>query len=230
MYRLIGTRPVSGYWEEIYRGGHRQNYPWDAVVSFVFGSAPKDVPRGQVQVLEVGFGTGSNLWFAAREGFSVAGIEMNPAAVNAARERFAEDGLHGELEEGSFTSLPFADTRFDLVIDRAALTCSPLSEIGAAFREIARVTRPGGRFFFNPYAGNHTSAASGRPGEGCVRENIETGSLAGLDRIAFLEEVDVRMLFSSGWEIESMKLLQLEERAGRAPDMHSEWRVVARRV
>lgn len=220
---------MAGYWEDTYRGGHRQSYPWDSVVSFVFRAAPNGVARRDVQILEVGFGTGSNLWFAAREGFSVAGIEMSPSAVAAARERFATEGLDGELEEGSFTSLPFKDARFDLVVDRAALTCAPLEDIAAAVEEIARVTKQGGRFFFNPYAASHTSAGSGMPCKGRVREDITEGSLAGLDRIAFLEEQDVRLLLTDGWGIESMKLLELSEYAGGRSDLHSEWRVIARR-
>ncbi|KQI09009.1 hypothetical protein K777_09955, partial [Campylobacter coli CVM 41970] len=31
--------------------------------------------RSKINILELGFGTGANLWFCAKEGFSVSGIE-----------------------------------------------------------------------------------------------------------------------------------------------------------
>ena len=84
-------------WEEKYASGHSQNYPWDAVVSFVFRHAPRSIPRSEVKILEVGFGTGANLWFAAREGFDVSGIEGSKTAVLGARNRFAKENIAGDL-------------------------------------------------------------------------------------------------------------------------------------
>ena len=38
-------------------------------------------------------------------------------------KRFEREGLSGDLRVGNFTSLPFDDNSFDLVIDRASLCC-----------------------------------------------------------------------------------------------------------
>jgi len=218
---------VSDFWEKRYKGGHRQRYPWDSVVSFIFRSVPHDRKREDVSILEVGFGTGANLWFAAREGFRVSGIEAVPAAIETAKNRFADEGLTGDLRQGSFTDLPFPDESFDLIIDRASLACSPLSEIQDAINEITRVAKPGCRFFFNTYADSHSSARSGRDAGGRVREDISEGSLAGLDRIAFLTASDVIDLLEPAWRIESMKRLELIEMISAVRDIHSEWRVIA---
>jgi len=64
----------SSFWDKRYLSGYAQSYPWDSVVSFIFRNAPKDRPRSEIKVLEVGFGTGPNLWFAAREGFRTSGV------------------------------------------------------------------------------------------------------------------------------------------------------------
>ena len=93
---------MSRYWEDAYRNGHRQAYPWDAVVSFVMRNAPRDRPRDQVRILEVGCGTASNLWFASREGFNVSGIDISSDAIQFARTWFEREGLKGDLREGSF--------------------------------------------------------------------------------------------------------------------------------
>ena len=75
-------------WEQKYSSGHAERYPWDAVVTFIFRNYPRNVARENVRILEVGFGTGPNLWFASREGFSVSGIEGSQSAVDYARSRF----------------------------------------------------------------------------------------------------------------------------------------------
>ena len=74
-------------WESNYLSGHSQLYPWDLVVSFIFRNAPLKSPRKNIKILEIGFGSGSNLWFAAREGFDVYGIEASKIAVNFAKQR-----------------------------------------------------------------------------------------------------------------------------------------------
>ena len=95
-------------WEDIYSSGrHLNRYPWDSVVSFIYRFKPNVEPRSKVNVLEIGFGSGSNLWFAAREGFSVFGVEFSPSAVEFATNRFKSDSLSGNLRLGDFCSLPF---------------------------------------------------------------------------------------------------------------------------
>ena len=62
---------MESFWEKtIYASGKQLNlYPYDSVVSFIFRSYPRQKPRHQVHVLEIGCGAGNNLWFISREGF-----------------------------------------------------------------------------------------------------------------------------------------------------------------
>lgn len=218
---------MSEFWNKRYNAGHQQRYPWDSVVSFVFRETAAVSNREEVSILEVGFGTGANLLFAAREGFKVAGVEYVQSAVDVACRRFKEEGLQGQLLQGSFTSLPFEDDSFDLVIDRAALTCVPLSDISRSIKEITRVSKHGARFFFNPYADSHSSSSSGEPTHGKARLNITEGSLAGLDCISFLSVDDIKELFVENWRIDSMKRLELVEMKDATRNMHAEWHVIA---
>ena len=110
-------------WEKKYASGHQSFYPWDIVVSFIYRNRCKSKKNSEHSVLEVGFGTGNNLWFAAREGFKVSGVEGSHTAVSVAKKRFAQDELSGDLRTGNFTKLPFEDDYFDLAFDRGSLTC-----------------------------------------------------------------------------------------------------------
>ncbi len=213
-------------WDEKYAAGHRERWPWDAVVSFVFRHAPRDRPRHDVRVCEVGFGTGNNLWFAACEGFAVSGVEGSARAVEEAKARFAADGLAGDLRTGDFTALPFEDASVDLVIDRGALTCVGLSAMRTAVGEVARILRPGGRFLFNPYADTSTSATSGRDGGDGVRVDITDGTLTGVGQICFLGEAQVRSVLE-GWTLHALELVTRADRVVEPPVLHAEWRAIA---
>jgi SAM-dependent methyltransferase len=213
-------------WETKYAAGHEERYPWDAVVSFVFRHAPRGCPRSEVRLLEVGFGTGSNLWFAAREGFQVAGIEGSPSAVARACTRFTEEGLDGDLRVGDFASLPFEDQSFDLVVDRGALTCVGHTVAARAIGEIRRVLKPGGRFLFTPYGAHATSAASGVGDDDGLRHEMTDGTMVGVGHIAFYNEARIRALLCD-WNVRSLARLDSIELIAESPVVHGEWRVVA---
>jgi SAM-dependent methyltransferase len=217
-------------WEEKYAAGHSQLYPWDIVVSFVFRQAPRDRPRHEVHILEIGFGTGSNLWFAAREGFSVAGVEGSASGVATARTRFEAEGLAGDLRVGDFTEpLGFPDRSFDLVIDRGALCCCGFSRGRRAIAEVARMLRPGGAFLFTPYSKAHAGFRQGTErGDGLVAE-IAAGHLKGFGQICFYGRDDVLAAFDGSWTLEALEHATFEDTLGGA-DTRAEWRVVARRT
>ena len=217
-------------WEQKYGAGHAERYPWDSVVSFVFRHAPRHKQRKDTRILEVGFGTGSNLWFAAREGFSVAGVEMSPSGVAYAKERFAAEGLAGDLRAGDFTRLPFADHHFDLVIDREALCCAGRNGMVKAISEIHRVLRVGGRFFFNCYADSHSSYRAGERGDDGLTVNISGGSLVGCGQLQFISRSDIDLLFGKGWRLGAVERLESVDMLQPAGMVHAEWKVVAEKL
>ncbi|MDB5526933.1 MAG: methylase involved in ubiquinone/menaquinone biosynthesis [Devosia sp.] len=226
----MNTQNIDPVWEEKYAAGHAERYPWDVIVSFIYRNAPRDRPRSQVRVLEVGCGTGSNLWFAAREGFSVAGIDGAASAIEYARQRFAAEGLGGDLQVADFTALPFDDASFDLVIDRAALTCVGRSVLEASVAEIARVLRPGGKFFFNPYSDRHSSSAAGTAGADGTRIDIDGGTLQGVGQIYFCSKRDVEQVLSGTWAIRSLEHKELIQMVEPGYSVHAEWWVIVEKV
>jgi SAM-dependent methyltransferase len=227
---MVEARSFDPLWEEKYAAGHAQRYPWDAVVSFVFRHAPRDRDRSEVKILEVGCGTASNLWFAAREGFSVAGVDASASAIRSAEQRFRAESLAADLRIADFTSLPFDDAQFDLAIDRAALSCCGRSAAHYAIGELARVLRPGGRLLFMPYSSAHSSRSSGKPGVDGLVLGISAGTLVGAGQICFWTEEDIRAAFARGWTLEKLEHVEAQERTDKARGVHAEWRCVARRT
>jgi ubiquinone/menaquinone biosynthesis C-methylase UbiE len=222
---------IDPIWEQKYEAGHSQKYPWDAVVSFVFRQARRIGKPENIHIVEVGCGTGSNLWFAAREGFKVAGIDGSSSAINALRQRFVEECLHGDFHVGGFDQLPFGDSQFDIVIDRAGLTCANRSELPAIIDEVSRVMKPGGYFMFTPYADSHSSYSSGtRLPDGTIT-NIRKGTLMNVGQISFASRSDIDALFPpSKWVLQSVVRKEHIDMLNVEQHIHAEWQVVAQKI
>jgi SAM-dependent methyltransferase len=223
---------ANGIWEtEIYSRGHHLNlYPFDAVVSFLFRWRPSSKRREETDVLEIGCGAGNNLWFAAREGFSVFGIDASQTAISFAQERFASENLVGDLRVGNFVSLPWENNTFDLGIDRCSTACIGFHGQLVAVEEVRRVLRPGGIFFFNGYSNEHTSAQSGEQLEDDRITNISAGTLVGVGALGFNSKRQIKLLFANGWKILKMEHLKLTDFSPQGTGIHAEWRVVARKI
>lgn len=102
------------------------------------------------RLLDVGVGTGCNMPFYPKDAFLV-GIDASPAMLARARTRAARLGLSVELRQMNLLALAFPDGSFDTVVATFVLLCLPDELQLAALRELARVTRPGGRILLLDY-------------------------------------------------------------------------------
>lgn len=100
-------------------------------------------PRPGLRWLDLACGTGAVAERAAAAGASVTGIDLAPALIETARERAAERGLEIAYRVGDCERLDVADASFDVVSSTCGVMFAPDHE--ATARELARVTRPGGR-------------------------------------------------------------------------------------
>jgi SAM-dependent methyltransferase len=103
--------------------------------------------RAQVDVLEVGCGTCSNLWMIAREGFRAHGLDLSAPSLDLGREMLRRWDVEAELTPGSMTALPYPDARFDAVLDVFSSYCLDLAGFTKYLGEAKRVLKPGGRLF-----------------------------------------------------------------------------------
>lgn len=92
-------------------------------------------------VLEIGFGLGTDLMRFVRAGARLYGMDLTQAAVTAVRKRLAHEGLNADVRVGDAEALPFKDDSFDLVYSWGVLHHTPNTE--KALSEVRRVLRPG---------------------------------------------------------------------------------------
>lgn len=95
------------------------------------------------RLLEVGFGTGTDLLQFARGGAQVTGIDLTPRSIEIASRRFEVYGLTGEFAIGDGENLSFPDSSFDVIYSFGVLHHTP--DTSRAIHEIHRVLKPGGK-------------------------------------------------------------------------------------
>lgn len=103
--------------------------------------------RKDVSILEIGCGTGANLWMLAAEGFDARGIDFSPEAINLCSETMSKWKVKFEANVGNILSLGYPDREFDVVADVFSVTHMSFAQHEEAYREANRVLRPQGKFF-----------------------------------------------------------------------------------
>ena len=98
------------------------------------------------EILEIGFGTGLNLPHYPGSVRRITTVDPNPGMGSRARLRIARSGILVDHRVLSGEELPFAEGSFDCAVSTWTLCSIP--DPDRAVREVYRVLKPGGRFFF----------------------------------------------------------------------------------
>ena len=102
----------------------------------------KQFSRARGDVLDVGCGTGENFEYLDKAA-SVTALDLSSEMIEEARRRRRQLGAAVRLVIGDAEQLPFAEATFDTVI--SAFSSCTFPDYATAFREMVRVTKPGGR-------------------------------------------------------------------------------------
>lgn len=135
------------------------------------------------QVLDAGCGLGDNAIYLARRGYSVAGFDSSPTAIEQARARASDAGVEVRFDVADATELTGYDERFDTVVDSALYHCLNDEDRHAYAAAVHRATRLGARWFIYCFSG----------------DNIN-GITAPMEAVP---EADIRgTLINAGWRID----------------------------
>jgi len=137
----------DGIYKAKYEKGSYNKYPTEHIVVFMAKNYYKVSNRSNVRVLELGCGSGNNLVYLAKEGFKPYGIDYSDYAVRMCREYLSSNRCEAEINVSSAASLECEDNYFDACVESNTIHCNTFETIEKIFKEIYRVTKPGGKFF-----------------------------------------------------------------------------------
>jgi ubiquinone/menaquinone biosynthesis C-methylase UbiE len=195
-------------WErDIYAKGEQVNrWPFSELVADTMKAYGSQGCAGR-SVLEIGCGTGNNLWFFLEHGFLVAGLDISATAIRISDEYLRSRGFTGfELHSGSAEYLPWPDESFDLVVDRGALTQMKISQVERTLNVVSRVLRPGGLFFSYHLLGLESDDMRlGVPIEPQTMAFFTGGMFQKLPMTTFFSEKTIRDLWHGYFQINELK-------------------------
>jgi SAM-dependent methyltransferase len=184
-------------WEEIFSAREWGRYPPEELIRFVARHFFQVQDRKQVKILEIGCGTGANIWFLAREGMDAYGIDGSPSAIIRAGKRLEEEGLSANLQVGDIINLfdTYSSLRFDAIIDLVCLQHNALPAVKHILDQVMILLKPGGKVF-------SLMVAVGSYGEGFGTEvapgtfvDISEGPLQGKGLTHFFTLEEIHELF-----------------------------------
>jgi SAM-dependent methyltransferase len=175
--------------------------------SAYLGTPPWDIGRpqpaimrladtGQIRgsVLDVGCGTGENVLYLAEHGFTAAGIDGAPTAIQKARAKAKGRGLDAFFKVADALNLPTPEQPFDTVIDSGLFHVFSDEERPRFTESLGRVVRSGGTYFLMCFSDQ-------QPGDWGPRR---------------VTQVEIRAVFSDGWRVNSIQPSAFETNIGDA--------------
>ncbi|MBU1109528.1 MAG: class I SAM-dependent methyltransferase [Candidatus Riflebacteria bacterium] len=189
-------------WNHVHSTRSWGRYPAEELVRFMARNYYSK-NRAQVQVLDLGCGTGANTWFLCREGFRTVAFDGAFIATAKAAEMCGELSATASFLQADAGLLPFKDNVFDVVADIGALSANSSSGVAQILKEINRVLKPGGRIFSSVLFTQTTSGFKmGEKIDSHSYRNIESGPVAGLGTIHFFTRPEIKRVWRNAGFVE----------------------------
>lgn len=103
--------------------------------------------RKKIKILELGCGSGANLWMMAKEGFNVHGIDIAPSGIKLCKEMLKNWKVSAKVKIGNMRKLDFPDKFFDAIVDVVSIQHVDLIGHKEVYQEAYRCLKPKGKFF-----------------------------------------------------------------------------------
>lgn len=143
--------------------------------SYYFPLPPDE--RKTLRFLEVGCGSGANLWMIAREGFEAHGLDLSAEGLQLCEQVLSRWQVTATLKQASMIATGYPDRHFDAVVDVFSGYCFDDKDFNAYLDEVTRILKPSGRFFAYTPSKNNDSFREPGPSR-----RIDHSTLDGLHR------------------------------------------------
>ena len=195
----------------------QRRYPNEECCRFVgrkFSNLSK-IEKGKLTCLEVGCGSGSNLWMLIEEGFKVTGLDISENSLKVCKSILEQKNLNiPNLNCASMIKIPLENESQDFIVDIFSSNCLTLKDFDDYLNEAYRVLKNKGSIFI--YTPSKKSDAFLNPGnaslldkstlDGVFRESSPYCGNHYPFRFEHIEELETKLL-AKGFEINYSELV-----------------------
>jgi len=176
-------------WEENYKNGRYNRYPYDEVVSFVLKNC-----KQKSTILDLGCGGGNNSLFCINEGHKVIAVDGSTTSLELTT-KLCSNNKNLTCLHNDFSKLDIDDSIVDCIIDRQSMGHNSRDNIVKIINELFRVLKIGGKIQSFLFASSHPSLNN----DSYIGDNnyfkFATGMFAKSGYVYFTELDDIKQLF-----------------------------------
>lgn len=217
-------------WEKIFKDNEWGKYPDLEVIKFVARNFYQVENRKTIRILEIGSGTGANIWFMAREGFDTYGIDGSKSGIERAKLILEKEGLSAQFQLGDINDIDsyYDENYFDAIIDIECLCCNSKKSTILVIDKLNKILKPGGLFLSKTFTNSMYKGQSYE--EVAIGEYTEVtdGPLAGKGLVRLSSETMITEIYGQSMEIKSLDLSEVSSQ-NRAMTI-SEWIIVCKSI
>jgi len=213
-------------WEQVFQAQEWGKYPGESLIQFIARNFYRRT-RKEVSLLEVGCGPGANIWFMAREGFNVTGIDGSKTAIERAKTRLFNDGLNAKLIVGDIMNLPFQRLEFEAVIDNECLYANNEANSLIILSEINRVLKKDGLFYSRTFSNDMFVGKRKNKKSLFEFQNITEGPLSGKGFVRLIDEQQIRNIYGKYFNVISIDKLEYTQYNGK--ELISEFIIICKK-
>jgi SAM-dependent methyltransferase len=215
----------SNEWDDRFKQGKSiSTWPWSDLIALV--KRHTNLKKGN-RVLELGCGTGANIPFFLLMGVDFFGLEGSQTAVKYIHQYFPE--VKDRVIVGDFTdSLEFCG-RFDLIIDRSAITHNDTKAIKKCLKMIHKKLKPKGVYIGIDWFSNlHSECINGKPTTDSRTLTFDKGHFAGCGKVHFSDRPHLKEIFEdAGFNIIRLDHKTVRSESAEAIGISATWHIVA---
>lgn len=132
------------YWNKLYlKNKHHSIWPWSDVVSKI-NNIKKKIKNKNISILELGCGAGANIPFFIQNKINYHGVDFSKHIIKKLKKKFIK--ISKNLICGNILDNHFKEKKFEIILDRAAITHNDLNSIENIIKNVNLYLKPGGYF------------------------------------------------------------------------------------
>lgn len=194
-------------WEENYKNGRFNKYPYDEVVSFTFRNF-----KQKVNVLDLGCGGGNNTKFLLEQGHKVYAVDGSKTSLDLTKV-LCENHSNLICLHNGFKNLEIKDNIIEYIIDRQSLGHNSREDIEKIIEELYRVLKNDGKMISFLFSDGHKSLINDKFIGKNKYYKFETGPFSKSGYVYFTNQEEIEDLFKK-FQIIDIKKINMKSLKG----------------